>query len=100
MCHVCVSSASGCALGNFTEHAAWNTAVQELYFHPAGPEARKSGSDAAGTAVLFKVLYCKIKNVFFIFMYNLGEKWCKPLTVHCYIASCVSWVPRLTLLDF
>ena len=63
MCHVCVSSASGCALGNFTEHAAWNTAVQELYFHPAGPEARKSGSDAAGTAVLFKVLYCKIKSV-------------------------------------
>ena len=58
---MCVSSASGCALGNFTEHAAWNTAVQELYFHPAGPEARKSGSDAAGTAVLFKVLYLRLK---------------------------------------
>ena len=27
---------------------------------------RKSSGDVAGTTVLFKVLYCKIKNVFFI----------------------------------
>ena len=27
----------------------------------------KSSSDAAGNTVFFKVLYCKIKNVFFIF---------------------------------
>ena len=29
---------------------------------------RKSG-DVAGTTVLLKVLYCKIKNVFFIFVF-------------------------------
>ena len=51
------------------------------------------------TTVLFKVLYCKIKNVFFIlclfFMYYLREKYYKPITVQYYIADCVSWVPRL-----
>ena len=57
------------------------------------------------TTVLFKVLYCKIKNVFFIFcvclfvMLYLCEKYYKPITVQYYIANCVSWVPRLTLLD-
>ena len=55
------------------------------------------------TSVLFKVLYCTIKNVFFIFclfcMYYLCEKYYKPITVQYYIADCVSWVPRLTLLD-
>ena len=55
-------------------------------------------------SVLFKVLYCKIKNVFFIFcvcflMYYLCEKYYKPITVQYYIADCVSWVCRLTLLD-
>ena len=75
---------------------------------------RKSSGDVAGTAkkhqllycttVLFKVLYCKIKNVFFIFlclffMYYLCEKYYKPITVRYSIADCVSWVPRLTLLD-
>ena len=65
----------------------------------------KSSSDVAGTAVLFKVLYCKIKNVFFIFcdclffMYYLCEKYYKPTTVKYYIADCVGWVPRLTLLE-
>ena len=31
-------------------------------------------------------------------MYNLCEKYYKPITVKYYIAGCVSWVPRLTLL--
>ena len=57
------------------------------------------------TTVLFKVLYCKLKNVFFIFcvclffMYYLCEKYYKPIIVLYYKAYCVSWVPRLTLLD-
>ena len=53
------------------------------------------------TTVLFKVLYCKIKNVFKIlfFMYYLCEKYYKSITVQYYIADCVSWVSRLTLLD-
>ena len=32
-------------------------------------------------------------------MYYLCEKYCKPTTVQYYIVNCVSWVPRLTLLD-
>ena len=65
----------------------------------------ESSGDVAGTTVLFKVLYYKVKNVFFIFcfylffMYCLCEKYYKPITVQYYIAYCVSWVPRLTLLD-
>ena len=54
--------------------------------------------------VLFKVLYCKIKNVFFVFLcfsvfYVLCENYYKPITVQYYLADGVSWVPRLTLLD-
>ena len=55
--------------------------------------------------ILFKVLYCKIKNVFFIFcvclsfMYYLCEKYYKLVTVQYCIADYVSWVPRLILLD-
>ena len=53
---------------------------------------RKSSGDVAGITVLFKVLYCKIKNVFFfvcLFMYCLCEKYYKPITVQYYIANCV-----------
>ena len=32
-------------------------------------------------------------------MYDLCEKYYKPITVQYYIANFVSWVPRLTLLD-
>ena len=64
---------------------------------------RKSSGDVAGTTVLFKVLYYKIKNVFIIFclffMYYLCEKYCKPITVQYHIANCVCWIPRLILLD-
>ena len=65
----------------------------------------KSSADVAGTTVLFKVLYCKIKTVFFIFcfclffMYYLWEKYDKPIPLQYYIGDCLSWVPRLTLLD-
>ena len=33
-------------------------------------------------------------------MYYLCENYYKPITVQYYIADCVSWVPRLSLLDF
>ena len=33
------------------------------------------------------------------FMYYLCEKYYKPITAQCYIADCVSWAPRLTLMD-
>ena len=78
--------------------------VQYLYFKRRMSRSKHTSSgDVAGTTVLFRVLYCKIKNVFFIFlfvfMYYLCKKYYKPITVWYYIASCVSWVPRLTLLD-
>ena len=34
----------------------------------------------------------------FVFCVLLCEKYCKPI-VQYYIANCISWVPRLTLLD-
>ena len=33
-------------------------------------------------------------------MYYLCEKYYKPITVQYYIDDCVSWVPRLTLLNW
>ena len=40
-------------------------------------------------------------SLFFVclFMYYLRDKYYKPITVQNYLADCVSWVPRLTLLD-
>ena len=34
-----------------------------------------------------------------LLMYYLCEKYYKPIIVQYYIAYCVSWVPKLTLLD-
>ena len=33
------------------------------------------------------------------FIYYLCENYCKPISVHYHITHCVSWVPKLTLLD-
>ena len=35
----------------------------------------------------------------FVFMYYMCEKYCTPITVQYHIADCVTWVPRVTLLD-
>ena len=54
------------------------------------------------TTVLLKVLTVKLKVfplIFLFLKYYLYEKHDKPITVHYYITNCVSWVPRLTLLD-
>ena len=56
------------------------------------------------TVLLYFPRYCTIKlKVFFIFcvcFYLLFMwKYSKPTTEQYYIANCVSWVPRLTLLD-
>ena len=43
--------------------------------------------------------YCTVRlKMFFVFLVSLYEKY-KSITVQYYITSCVSWVPRLTLLD-
>ena len=57
------------------------------------------------TTVLLKTLYCKTKNAFFSFSVYLllcdylFIKYYKPIIVQYYIADCISWVPRITLLD-
>ena len=44
-------------------------------------------------------LKCFIYFLHFFFMYYLCEKYYRSITVQSYVASCVSWVPRLNLLD-
>ena len=46
-------------------------------------------------------LRLKMFSLFFVFvsMYYLCENYCKPITVQYCIANCVSWEPRLTLLE-
>ena len=50
--------------------------------------------------------YCTVRlKKFFVFvfmyvyMYHSCKNYYKPIAVQYYIAGCVSWVPRLTLLD-
>ena len=82
-CHVCASSASGCvfvcfAVACWIECCSTVSLFQYLYFKPRMSRSkRKSRDDTARiaqmcqllycTAILLKVLHCKIKNVFFIF---------------------------------
>ena len=68
--------------------------VQYLYVKPRAVSKRKNSSDVSGTTVLFRVLYCKIKNVwsFVLFMYYLGEMYSKSITVQYYTAGCGSRV--------
>ena len=64
----------------------------------SGSKCKSCG--VASISVLFKISYCKIKNIYFLFFtYCLCEKYLKPITVQYYIADCVTWVPPLTLLD-
>ena len=55
------------------------------------------------TSVFFYLLYYKTKmfSLFFafVFMHYLYEKYYEPIIVQYNIANCVSWNPRLTLLD-
>ena len=51
------------------------------------------------TIVHFFSRYCKIENDFLIFLYYLCERNYKLIMIQHYIANCVSWLTRLTLLD-
>ena len=60
--------------------------------------------DASYCTVLLKALYCEIKSLFSLFFVCLlciiwVKSIKKSITVQCYIADCVSWVSRLTMLD-
>ena len=46
--------------------------------------------------VRLKIFFCCCS---FLCGYYLCEKYCKTITVQSHIATCVSWIPRLTLLD-
>ena len=59
--------------------------VQNLYFKPRMSGTKyKSSSNIAGTMVLFRVLYCKIKNVLFLRLFSrhyLCENYYEPIAV-------------------
>ena len=60
----------------------------------------ESSGDGSGTTVVFKLLYYKIKNVYFLCLFSMYI--CVKSIVNLlqyYLADCVSWVPRLILLD-
>ena len=58
----------------------------------SGSKCKSCG--VASISVLFKISYCKIKNIYFLFAFY--DKYYKPITVQYYIANCVSWVLRPT----
>ena len=49
--------------------------------------------------LLYFSRYCTVRLKIFYFLFYLCEKYYKPVSIQYYIAGCVSWVPRLTLLD-
>ena len=59
-----------------------------------------SSGDVSGDTVIFKLLYYKIKNVYFLCLFSMYI--CVKSIVNLvqyYLADCVTWVPRLILLD-
>ena len=77
--------------------------------HVSGVHCPVRASSTSGCAfVYFLVQYCiEYSSTVSLFQaqdvqkqeYYLCEKYYTPITVQYYIADCVSWVPRLTLLD-
>ena len=69
--------------------------------NPGLPQCRQILYSLSHREALFKVLDCKIKHVYFlfVFMWYLCEKYHKLITIKYYIADCVSWILWLTLLD-
>ena len=127
-CHMRASSTSGCVFVYFTVlyrvqyRTLYSicTVVQNLYFKPrmSGSKHKSSGDVAPAclsaqsqrldasccTVLLYFSRYCTVRLKMFyfwclFFIYYLCEEYYKPITVQCCIADCVSWVPRLILLD-
>ena len=69
------------------------------------PVCSKSKKISLGTQLIqLAIEYCTVRFKMFYFlcmfyMYYSCEMYYKPITLQYYIADCVSWVPRLTLLD-
>ena len=65
--------------------------VQYPYFKPRMSRSKcKSISGVVDTTVFFKILYCKILNVYFlwVFFLHLCEKYYKPITVQYQTEGC------------
>ena len=105
-----MSSASGVSEtpAHFTSCCCWSLSstisrLLPLLWAETLPACR-SGS-APVCQLLYFARHCTIKlNMFSLFlclffMYYLCENYYKPVTVQNYIDNCVSWVPKLTLLD-
>ena len=103
-CHVRASSTSGCAFVYFTVQYCIEYGSTVSLFQAQDVQKQANNQwwciDSwyycifQGTVPWLKCLF-----FVFVFMYYLCEKYYKPITVQYYIADCVSWVPRLTLLD-
>ena len=67
--HMRASSISACAFVYFTlQYCMQYSSTVSLFQAQEVGSKCKSRSDVAGTTVLFKVLYCKFKNVSFTFL--------------------------------
>ena len=69
--------------------------------NPGLPQCRQILYSLSRQEALFKVLDCKNKHIYFLFVFTwyLNEKYYKLITIKYNIADCVSWVLWLTLLD-
>ena len=76
--------------------------IHYLYFKPRISRSKQKIGGAVAGILLYFIGYCTIRlklfHLFFAFRYNLCLNYYKPITVQDYIANCVSWVSRLTLL--
>ena len=101
-CHTPASSTSGFAIVYFTVQYCieYGTFISS----PGCLEASLKAT-VMQLVLLYFSRYCTVRLKCFLsflclfFMYYLCEKYYKPITVQYYITDCVSWVPRLTLLD-
>ena len=104
-CHVRTSSTSGCAFVYCTTQYYIEYRVQNLYFKPRmSGSTCKSSSGIAGITAFLRYYTVRL-NTFSLwlclfFTYYLCEKHYNPIVAQYYVVDCVSWIPRLTLLDF
>ena len=101
-CHLRAFFTSGCAFEYLTVqyYIEYSSIVCLFQVQMSGSKCKSDGG-IPGITTLFIVLYHSFKNVLFLclVMYYLFDKYYKLITVQCYIADCVSWVPRLTSLN-
>ena len=68
-CYVCAASKSGCTFVYFIVQYCIEYRNRVSLFQSQDVQGKCKSSEVAGTTVLFKVLYYKIKMFFLIFMF-------------------------------